>query len=88
MAKARSKKDLETDQKTRIDTLEDAGLESATVVLPKKSRKVPLNMRIEPEAIELSKQIAARKHLDGYTQLLRIYIWESLERDLHLLSKK
>ena len=87
MAKTRSKKDLEIDQKTGSDTLNDADLESAVVVSPEKNRKVQLNMRIEPEGIELAKQIAAVKHLDGYTQLLRMYIWESLERDRQLLEK-
>lgn len=81
----RSIKDLKIDKATEKDTLEDAILPKAVVNYPKKSKKVALNMRIESEAVELSKKLASLKHLDGYTQLLRIYIWEGLERDKRVL---
>jgi hypothetical protein len=57
------------------------------VVFPEEGRKIALNMRIEPEVVELSRRIAAARHLDGYTQLLRLYIREGLERDRALLDK-
>ena len=50
-------------------------------------KKIPLNMRVEPEIVALTKKIAALKHLDGYTQLLRMYIWEGVEKDRSLLRK-
>ena len=75
------------EKRRRKDRLSDADLNTAVVVLPEKGRKIPLNMRIEPEVVELSKQIARARHLDGYTQLLRIYIREGLERDCALLEK-
>jgi len=43
-------------------------------------------MRLDPEAVKLAKQLAALKHLDGYTQLLRIYIWEGIDRDRAMLD--
>lgn len=88
MAAKRTLKNLKIDQETSGDTLVDGDLKSAIVVYPRKNRKMALNMRIESEAVELSKQIAGLKHLDGYTQLLRIYIWEGLERDRKLLKNQ
>lgn len=87
MSKKRSQKDLKIDRATEKDRLSDADTENAVVILPERGRKIPLNMRIEPEVVELSKQIAEARHLDGYTQLLRLYIREGLERDRTLLSK-
>lgn len=87
MSKKRSQKDLKTDRATERDRLSDADTETAVVVFPERGRKIPLNMRIEPEVVELSKRIAEARHLDGYTQLLRLYIREGLERDRTLLSK-
>ena len=87
MARRRSQKDLKVDRATARDRLSDADLQTAVVTLPEKVRKVPLNMRIEPEVVELSRQIAEARHLDGYTQLLRLYIREGLERDRALLGK-
>ena len=87
MAAKRNRKDMHIDRETSEDTLTDGDLESAVVVYPERNKKIPLNMRIEPEAVELSKQIAGLKHLDGYTQLLRMYIWEGIERDRELLKK-
>ena len=86
MARKRRQKDLEIDQATAQDRLSDADLDTAKVIFPEKSRKIPLNMRIEPEVVELSRQIAVARHLDGYTQLLRLYIREGLERDRTLLD--
>ena len=86
MTRKRSRKDLEIDQATAKDQLSDADLETAVVTFPEKVRKVPLNLRIEPEVVELSRRIAEAKHLDGYTQLLRLYIREGLERDRALLD--
>lgn len=87
----KSAKDLKVDKATEKDTLEDAILSKVAVNYPRKSKKIALNMRIEVEAVELSKKLASIKHLDAYTQLLRIYIWEGLERDKRSLlgsSKK
>ena len=86
--KRRTKKDIEFDELTANDSLLDADVSSAEVVFPGKKRKVPINMRLEPEAVKLAKQLAALKHLDGYTQLLRIYIWEGIERDRTILSQR
>ena len=86
MPEKRRRKDLEIDRATEKDRLSDADLNTAVVVFPEKGRKIPLNMRIEPEVVELAKQIARARHLDGYTQLLRIYIREGLERDRALLE--
>ena len=58
MARKRSRKDLEIDQATIGDRLADADLATAVVTFPEKARKVPLNMRIEPELVELSSRIA------------------------------
>ena len=85
--KRRTKKDIEFDELTANDSLLDADVSSAEVVLPGKRRKMAINMRLEPEAVKLAKQLAALKHLDGYTQLLRIYIWEGIERDRTILSQ-
>ncbi len=87
MSKKRSQKDLKIDRATEKDRLSDADTETTVVVLPERGRKIPLNMRIEPEVVELSKRIAEARHLDGYTQLLRLYIREGLERDRTLLGK-
>ena len=87
MAAKRSRKDLGIDQATAEDRLSDADRRTALTVFPKKARKVSLNMRIEPEVVELTKRIARAKHLDGYTQLLRLYIREGLDRDRALLDK-
>jgi|GEM_PF-2998893 len=87
MARRRSRKDLEIDQATAKDRLSDADLKTTVVIFPKKAQKVPLNMRIEPEVVELSRRIAEIRRLDGYTQLLRLYIREGLERDRALLKK-
>ena len=87
----RSSKDLKIDKDTEKDTLEDAILSKTAINYPQKPKKIALNMRIEVEAVELSKKLASIKHLDAYTQLLRIYIWEGLERDKRALlgnSKK
>jgi hypothetical protein len=81
----RSKKNRDIDNITANDTLSDADLSGAVITFPEKSKKVQLNMRLEPELIELTKQIAALKHFDGYTQLLRMYIWEGVEKDKGLL---
>ena len=86
MASKRRQKDLQIDQATAQDRLEDADLDRAKVIFPEKGRKIPLNMRIEPEVVELSRRIATVRHLDGYTQLLRLYIREGLERDRTLLD--
>jgi hypothetical protein len=86
MVRKRSRKDLEIDRATAGDRLSDADLATAVVTFPEKARKVPLNMRIEPELVELSRRIAEARHLDGYTQLLRLYIREGLERDRALLG--
>lgn len=86
MARKRRRKDLEIDRATAKDRLADADLETAVATFPPKTPKVPLNMRIEPELVALSRRIAAAKHLDGYTQLLRLYIREGLERDRALLG--
>ena len=86
MASKRRQKDLEIDQATAQDRLEEADLDRAKVIFPEKGRKIPPNMRIEPEVVELSRRIAAARHLDGYTQLLRLYIREGLERDRTLLD--
>lgn len=87
MAGKRSRKDLAVDQATAGDQLADADLATAVVVIPEKGRRIPLNMRIESEVVELSRRIAEARHLDGYTQLLRLYIREGLERDRVLLGK-
>jgi len=87
MAKKRIQKDLRVDRATEEDRLSDADTETAVVVFPERGRKIPLNMRIEPEVVELSRRIAEARNLDGYTQLLRLYIREGLERDRTLLSK-
>jgi len=84
MAK-RSKADLKIDQETENDGLNDADLDSAVVTIPKKQPKIALNMRIEPEVVAQAKEVAIARNLDGYTQLLRLYIREGLERDkVHL----
>lgn len=83
----RTKKDIEIDEVTANDSLLDADVGSAEVVFPGKKKKIAINMRLEPEAVKLAKQLAALKHLDGYTQLLRIYIWEGIERDRTILSQ-
>ena len=85
--KRRKKKDIEIDELTANDSLLDADVSSAEVVFPGKKKKMAINMRLEPEAVKLAKQLAALKHLDGYTQLLRIYIWEGIERDRTILSQ-
>ena len=54
--------------------------------LTNKTKKIAINMRLDPDAIKLAKQLAALKHLDGYMQLLRIYIWEEIERDRTMLD--
>ena len=82
----RSLKDQKIDQDTENDSLADADLNSAVVFIPKKTPKIPLNMRIEPEVVAQAKQVAQAKNLDGYTQLLRLYIREGLERDRKLLE--
>ncbi|MCZ6632683.1 MAG: hypothetical protein O7G87_04700 [bacterium] len=87
MTQKRTQKDLEIDRETEKDRLSDAELESAVVTFPKKTAKIALNMRIEPEVVDLAKQVAEARHLDGYTQLLRLYIREGLERDRPLLEK-
>ena len=87
MAQKRTQKDLEIDRETEKDQLSDAELESAVLTFPKKTAKIALNMRIEPEVVDLAKQVAEARHLDGYTQLLRLYIREGLERDRPLLEK-
>lgn len=85
--KRRTKKDIEIDELTANDSLLDADVSSVEVVFPGKKKKMAINMRLEPEAVKLAKQLAALKHLDGYTQLLRIYIWEGIERDRTILSE-
>ena len=87
MTQKRTQKNLEIDQETEKDRLSDAELESVVVTFPKKTAKIALNMRIEPEVVDLVKQVAQARHLDGYTQLLRLYIREGLERDRALLEK-
>ena len=87
MTQKRTQRDLEIDQETEKDRLSDAKLDSAVVTFPKKTAKIALNMRIEPEVVNLAKQVAQARHLDGYTQLLRLYIREGLERDRALLEK-
>ena len=84
--KRRKKKDIEIDELTANDSLLDSDVSSVEVVFPGKKKKLAINMRLEPEAVKLAKQLAAIKHLDGYTQLLRIYIWEGIERDRTVLS--
>ena len=87
----RAKRDIEIDELTANDSLSEADVDSAEVVFPEKTKKIAINMRLEPEAVKLAKQLAALKHLDGYTQLLRLYIWEGIERDramLKLLQRK
>ena len=86
MTKKRRKKDNEIDELTANDSLLDVDVGSAEVVFPDKTKKIAINMRLEPEAVKLAKQLAALKHLDGYTQLLRIYIWEGIERDRTTLN--
>jgi len=89
--KRRRKRDIEIDELTANDSLSDADVGSAEVAFPGKTKKIAINMRLEPDAVKLAKQLAAFKHLDGYTQLLRIYIWEGIERDrtmLDLLQRK
>ena len=80
------KKDIEIDELTANDSLSDADVDSAEVIFPNKTKKIAINMRLDPEAVKLAKQLAALKHLDGYTQLLRIYIWEGIERDRTMLD--
>ncbi len=82
----RRKRDIEVDELTANDSLSEADIDSAEVVFPDKIKKIAINMRLEPEAVKLAKQLAALKHLDGYTQLLRIYIWEGIERDRTMLK--
>ncbi len=87
----RRKRDIEIDDLTANDSLSEADIGSAEVVFPDKTKKIAINMRLEPEAVKLAKQLAALKHLEGYTQLLRLYIWEGIERDramLKLLQRK
>jgi len=84
--KSRTKKDIEIDQLTESDSLSDAGVSSTEVVFPSRVKKIPVNMRLEPDAVKLAKQLAQLKHLDGYTQLMRIYIWEGIERDRRMLD--
>jgi len=81
MARKRNQKELTIDQATLQDRLSTADLDTAVVIFPEKGRKIPLNMRIEAEVVDLSRRIAQARHLDGYTQLLRLYIREGLERD-------
>lgn len=83
----RNAKEQAIDQATENDSLSDADLESAVITYPKKTRKIALNMRIEPEVVTQAKQVAQAKNLDGYTQLLRLYIREGLERDREYLDK-
>lgn len=52
MARRRSQKELKIDRATAKDRLSDADAKAAVVTLPEKARKVPLNVRIEPKAIE------------------------------------
>ena len=86
MAKKRSRRDLAIDRAKEKDRLQDADLDTAVVTFPRKTAKIALNMRIEPEVVALAKQVAEARHLDGYTQLLRLYIREGLERDAELLD--
>ena len=88
MAAERSEKDLGTDQATGGDRLPDADFDTSVVTSPKKTPRVALNMRIEPEVVTLAKQVAKARHLDAYTQLLKLYIREGLERDRPLLDEK
>ena len=88
MARKRSRKESEVDRATEEDGLADADLETTIVSFPKRSRKIALNMRIEPDVVALAKQVAEARHLDGYTQLLRLYIREGLERDIPLVADR
>ncbi len=88
MTKKRSRKDLEIDRATEKDRISDADLDTAVVTFPNKTPKIALNMRIEPEVVALAKRVAGVRHMDGYTQLLRLYIRQGLERDLALLDEK
>lgn len=83
----RSKREVDIDTKTAGDTLDDAALDRAFITFPRRKKKIALNMRVEPEIVAITKKIAALKHLDGYTQLLRMYIWEGVEKDRSLLRK-
>lgn len=83
---ARNSKDQIIDRDTETDSIEDADLDSAVVFTPKKTPKIALNMRIEQEIVTQAKQVAQAKNLDGYTQLLRLYIREGLERDRELIN--
>jgi len=87
MPRKRSEQGLTIDRATENDRLSDADLDTAVVTVPGKIAKIALNMRIEPELVALAKQVARAKHLDGYTQLLRLYIREGLQRDRALLNK-
>jgi hypothetical protein len=87
MARKRSRREFTVDQVTAGDRLADADLATAVVVVPEKGRRIPLNMRIESEVVELSRRIAEARHLDGYTQLFRLYIREGLQRDRALLQE-
>lgn len=87
MPTRRSKEDLAIDRTTESDRLSDADFDTAVVTVPERVAKIALNMRIEPELVALAKQVAIAKHLDGYTQLLRLYIREGLQRDSALLDK-
>ena len=80
-------KDQKIDRETENDGLSDADFDSAVVTFPKKTPKIALNMRIEPEVVAQAKEVAAARKLDGYTQLLRLYIREGLDRDQAHLEK-
>ena len=87
MSAKRSLKDLKIDRATETDRLSDADLDSAGVFFPEKTPKIALNMRIEPEVVAQVRQIAKVRKLDSYTQLLRLYIREGIERDRAHLKK-
>jgi len=52
MARRRSQKELKIDRATAKDRLSDADVQTAVAIFPEKARKVPLDVRIEPKAIE------------------------------------
>jgi hypothetical protein len=83
----RKAKDQEIDRATENDGLSEADFESAVITYPKKTPKIALNMRIETEVVAQAKKVARARNLDGYTQLLRLYIREGLERDHELFEK-
>lgn len=87
MSTKRNSKDIEIDRATETDRISDADLDSAMISFPQKTAKIALNMRIEPELVAQARQVAKVRNLDGYTQLLRLYIREGLERDQKRLRK-